>query len=64
MHCRAFLRFLLSPVKGLDNVIPLQVLRQAKGFAIFTVVKAGLLFSARAGTGIVVARLDDGCELL
>ena len=58
------MRFLLSPVKGLDNVIPLQVMRQAKGFAIFTVVKAGFLFSARAGTGIVIARLDDGCELL
>jgi lipid-binding SYLF domain-containing protein len=30
------------------------------GFAIFTIFKAGLLFSARAGTGIVICRLPDG----
>jgi len=45
---------------GLDGVIPRTVLENAKGFAIFTVFKAGFLFSARAGSGIVVARLPDG----
>jgi lipid-binding SYLF domain-containing protein len=43
------------------QVIPRSVLENAKGFAIFTVFKAGFLFSARAGTGIVIAKLDDGC---
>ncbi|KAJ7101015.1 hypothetical protein C8R43DRAFT_1048089 [Mycena crocata] len=45
---------------GLDGVIPRAVLENAKGFAIFTIFKAGFLFSARAGTGIVIAKLADG----
>jgi len=36
-------------------------LENARGFAIFTIFKAGFVFSARAGTGIVIAKLDDGC---
>lgn len=47
---------------GLDGVIPRTILENAKGFAIFTIVKAGFLFSARAGSGIVIARLENGCE--
>ncbi|KAF9153046.1 hypothetical protein BGX21_005036 [Mortierella sp. AD011] len=46
--------------EGIDNIIPPDILLKAKGLAIFTVVKAGFLFSGRAGSGIVVARLDDG----
>ncbi|KAJ6575523.1 hypothetical protein B0H10DRAFT_2236787 [Mycena sp. CBHHK59/15] len=45
---------------GLDGIIPRAVLENAKGFAIFTIFKAGFLFSARAGTGIVIAKLADG----
>jgi len=45
---------------GLDGVIPRNILENARGFAIFTVFKAGFLFSARAGSGIVVAKLPDG----
>ncbi|KAG5653502.1 hypothetical protein H0H81_012712 [Sphagnurus paluster] len=45
---------------GLDGVIPRSVLENARGFAIFTIFKAGFLFSARAGSGLVIARLDDG----
>ena len=44
-----------------SQVIPRNILENAKGFAIFTVFKAGFLFSARAGSGIVVAKLPDGC---
>lgn len=47
---------------GLDRVIPRDVLERAAGFAIFTVVKAGFLFSARAGSGIVIAKLEDGAS--
>ncbi|KAK5814931.1 hypothetical protein F5H01DRAFT_206141 [Linnemannia elongata] len=46
--------------KGVDNIIPADILSKAQGLAIFTVVKAGFLFSGRAGSGIVVARLEDG----
>lgn len=49
-----------NPDKGLDNVIPASILRKAKGFAFLTVAKAGFIFSARAGSGVVVARLQDG----
>ncbi|GJJ70993.1 SH3 domain-containing YSC84-like protein 1 [Entomortierella parvispora] len=52
----------IDPVaaKGLDNIIPANILSKAKGLAIFTVIKAGFMFSGRAGTGVVVARLEDG----
>ncbi|KAM0786304.1 hypothetical protein ACM66B_001782 [Microbotryomycetes sp. NB124-2] len=42
------------------NAIPKEVLRRAKGFAIFTVLKAGFVWSGKAGSGVVIARLDDG----
>ncbi|KAG1174596.1 hypothetical protein G6F70_004079 [Rhizopus microsporus] len=45
---------------GFDTIIPVSVIKEAKGLAIFTVVKAGFLWSGRAGSGIVVARLPDG----
>jgi len=35
-------------------------LKNAKGLAIITVLKAGFLFSGRAGSGVIVARLPDG----
>jgi SH3 domain-containing YSC84-like protein 1 len=57
---------------GPDKVIPPSVLSNAKGLAIVTVLKvdppsseaniqAGFLFSGRVGSGLVVARLPDGC---
>ncbi|KAJ3130631.1 hypothetical protein HK100_007812 [Physocladia obscura] len=33
---------------------------QARGIAILSVIKAGFLFSGRGGSGLVVARLEDG----
>jgi lipid-binding SYLF domain-containing protein len=30
------------------------------GLAVFTILKAGFVFSGKAGSGIVVARLPDG----
>ncbi|KAI6162002.1 hypothetical protein EDD17DRAFT_612034 [Pisolithus thermaeus] len=57
---RIFSSFVDNKNNGLDGVIPRSVLEGAKGFAIFTVFKAGFLFSARAGTGIVIAKLGDG----
>ncbi|KAI7881971.1 DUF500-domain-containing protein [Lichtheimia hyalospora FSU 10163] len=47
----------VDPGQGLDKVIPPGILEKAQGLAIFTVLKAGFLFSGRAGSGLVVARL-------
>ncbi|KAJ3546373.1 hypothetical protein NM688_g5520 [Phlebia brevispora] len=57
---KIFRSFVDGANNGLDGVIPRSVLENAKGFAIFTVFKAGFLFSARGGSGIVIARLPDG----
>ncbi|KAF8610094.1 DUF500-domain-containing protein [Ceratobasidium sp. AG-I] len=60
-ECEKATKILLSFVDSRnDGLVPRQVLEQAHGFAIFTVVKAGFLFSARAGSGIVISRLHDG----
>ncbi|KAJ7169511.1 hypothetical protein C8R46DRAFT_1089026 [Mycena filopes] len=57
---KIFKSFVDTSNNGLDGVIPREVLENARGFAIFTIFKAGFLFSARAGTGIVIAKLADG----
>lgn len=50
----------VDPVNGgLDRVIPMSVLRKAQGLAIFSVARLGFLMSARAGSGVVVARSQD-----
>ena len=43
-----------------EQSIPREVLRDAKGLAIMTVIKAGFIFSGRGGTGVVVARTEHG----
>ncbi|EJD55488.1 DUF500-domain-containing protein [Auricularia subglabra TFB-10046 SS5] len=55
-----FASFVDNANHGLDGIIPRSVLEGAKGFAIFTVFKAGFVLSARGGSGVVIARLDDG----
>ena len=56
-HCAAIIRdFRQMPEKG----IPRDVLRRSKGLAIMTVIKAGLIFSAKGGQGVVVARTGRG----
>ncbi|KAH9980144.1 DUF500-domain-containing protein [Lactifluus volemus] len=42
------------------NSIPKAVLQRARGLAIFQVLKAGFVFSGKAGSGLVIARLPDG----
>jgi SH3 domain-containing YSC84-like protein 1 len=44
------------PEKG----IPRRILRNARGLAIISVVKAGFIFSGKAGDGVVVARTAHG----
>lgn len=43
-----------------DRYIPVSFLKKAHGLAFLTVIKAGLLITAKVGTGIVIAKLDDG----
>ena len=43
-----------------EKSIPREVLRDAKGLAIMTVIKAGFIFSGRGGAGVVVARTAKG----
>lgn len=43
-----------------ERNIPRNVLRNAHGLAIISVVKAGFIFSARGGKGVVVARTRHG----
>ncbi|THH20580.1 hypothetical protein EW146_g792 [Bondarzewia mesenterica] len=42
------------------NSIPKAVLQRARGLAVFQVLKAGFVFSGKAGSGLVLARLPDG----
>ncbi|KAJ4981785.1 hypothetical protein NE237_032622 [Protea cynaroides] len=43
-----------------ERSIPDSILRQAKGLAILSVVKVGMMVTYNIGTGIVVARREDG----
>lgn len=43
-----------------EKAIPEAVLKDARGLAIMTVIKAGFGFSGRGGTGVVVARTRQG----
>lgn len=62
-ECRKATKILndfVDPVNGLDKIVPVSVLSKAKGFAIFSVFRIGFLLSARAGSGVVVAKTDEG----
>ena len=48
-----------NPIEGEDS-IPMELLQGCAGIAFLTVVKAGFFFSARVGSGLVVARTPDG----
>jgi len=43
-----------------EKAIPQAVLKDAKGLAVMTVIKAGFGFSGRGGKGVVVARTKNG----
>jgi len=42
------------------NAIPKAVLQRARGLAVFQILKAGFVFSGKAGSGLVIARLPTG----
>jgi len=43
-----------------DKSIPLRLISECKGIAFLTVVKGGFVVAPRIGTGLVVARMEDG----
>ncbi|CAI5744211.1 unnamed protein product [Peronospora destructor] len=43
-----------------DSAIPAELIRNAAGLAFLTVIKAGLVWTGKMGTGVVIARLADG----
>ncbi|CAL9698500.1 unnamed protein product [Knipowitschia caucasica] len=49
----------ISKGTGPDKLIPAHVIAKAEGLAILSVIKAGFMITARAGSGIVIARLAD-----
>ncbi len=40
--------------------VPKNLLQMAKGIVFLTILKVGMIFTGRVGTGLVVARLEDG----
>ncbi|DBA04118.1 TPA: hypothetical protein N0F65_004226 [Lagenidium giganteum] len=51
---------LFNPNLEHDKKIPIDLIHQAKGIAFLTVIKAGFVWTARIGTGVVIAKLPDG----
>lgn len=45
---------------GPDKIIPADTIANAAGLCILSVFKLGFLITARGGSGIVIAKLDDG----
>ena len=43
-----------------EKSIPDAILREAKGLAIISVVKVGVMVTYNIGTGLVIARREDG----
>ncbi|KAJ2008051.1 hypothetical protein GGI04_001277 [Coemansia thaxteri] len=58
---RILTEFVVPPKLGdIDDIIPANVLQHCRGIAVLSVVKAGFIWSARAGTGVVCSRLPNG----
>lgn len=61
LKCADILKRFIKRKNEVDNTfIPPSIMQNAKGIAILTILKAGFVWSGRAGTGVVVARLPDG----
>ena len=52
----------IALMKCLFWSIPAGLVERAAGLAIITVAKVGFLVTARGGSGIVIARLNDGSK--
>lgn len=43
-----------------DSAIPVDLIKGCAGLAFLTVIKAGMIWTGKLGTGVVIARLEDG----
>jgi len=43
-----------------DRMIPIKILKEAKGIAFITTLRGGLVYTGTVGTGIVIAKLSNG----
>lgn len=57
---KVMLKLLHPKFVSKDQQIPIKILQRAKGVAFITVVKAGFIWSGSCGSGIVIAKLEDG----
>ncbi|KAJ2142950.1 hypothetical protein GGH19_000710 [Coemansia sp. RSA 1807] len=58
---RIISEFVVPPKFGdVDDIIPADVLQHCRGIAVLTIIKAGVIWSGRAGVGLVCSRLPDG----
>ncbi|CAG8602612.1 14515_t:CDS:2 [Ambispora leptoticha] len=51
-----------KPGNTVSNIIPRDIIKKAKGLAVFTIFKAGMFWSGQVGSGVVIARLEDSDE--
>ncbi|KAG7378613.1 SH3 domain-containing YSC84-like protein 1 [Phytophthora pseudosyringae] len=56
----AILDSCFSSTVDADSAIPAEMIQKAAGLAFLTVIKAGMIWTGKMGTGVVVARLEDG----
>ncbi|EQC41666.1 hypothetical protein SDRG_01624 [Saprolegnia diclina VS20] len=49
-----------DPKVDADKAIPFELIQNAAGIAFLTVIKAGMIWTGKVGTGVVLSRLDDG----
>ncbi|RHY08783.1 hypothetical protein DYB37_002251 [Aphanomyces astaci] len=49
-----------NPKMDADKAVPFELLQNAAGIAFLTVIKAGMIWTGKVGTGIVLSRLEDG----
>lgn len=54
------LEHLFNPNLEQDKRIPIDLIHEAKGLAFLTVIKAGFVWTAKVGTGVVLSKLPDG----
>ncbi|KAJ3287243.1 hypothetical protein HDU79_005835 [Rhizoclosmatium sp. JEL0117] len=52
--------FVVPGKSGSQQLIPPKIIDQAKGIAILSVVRAGIVLNKRGGSGLVMVRLPDG----
>ncbi|KAJ1671237.1 hypothetical protein IWW47_001149 [Coemansia sp. RSA 2052] len=59
-ECERAARILTEFIGDIDDIIPADILQHCCGIAVLSIVKAGFIWTARGGSGVVCARLPNG----